>query len=93
MNDSTTVFTALAWVAIGIFLTWKGRSKVNAALKKSFAAHAFDTPAGRVTGDALRVVKISKQFVRFAWGRIGIALSRSGTASGRVRPIFLRSPW
>ncbi|GAB2509436.1 hypothetical protein [Lysobacter humi (ex Lee et al. 2017)] len=54
-------------VAISISTTIVGRRRVNEALRTTFHALRFDTPAGVVGGDALRVVKIFRQGLPFAY--------------------------
>lgn len=54
-------------IAIGLYGQVVGRRRVQRALRDTFLALRFDTPDGRVAGDAIRVVKIFKQGMPFAY--------------------------
>lgn len=66
MTDPASVLLVLGVLAAGAYLSSRGRRKIQAALKRSFDSTTFDTPEGRVPGTLLKVVKISKQTMRFA---------------------------
>lgn len=59
----------LAPLAIGLSIYGQivGRRRVKAALRETFFALRFNTPNGPVGGDAIRVVKIFKQGMPFAY--------------------------
>jgi hypothetical protein len=48
-------------IPVIVFASWKSRQKVKAAVMQSFDRLTFDTPAGRVTGAELKIVRVSKQ--------------------------------
>lgn len=54
-------------IAISIHTTIVGRRRVMQALRETFHALRFDTPAGTVGGDALRVVKVFRQGMPYAY--------------------------
>ncbi|MBN6150776.1 hypothetical protein JR065_10520 [Xanthomonas sp. AmX2] len=54
------------FAACGVYLSWRGRQKVERTLRESFARRTFQTAEGQVSGAALQVVKISRQTSRYA---------------------------
>lgn len=66
MTDLASVLVVVGFLVAGGYVSWLGRRKVDAELKRSFEQTMFDTPEGKVTGRSLKVVKISKQSMRFA---------------------------
>ena len=50
--------------------TLNGRRRVLDALNTSFATLHFDTPQGVVTGASLRIVKVSRQSMPFAYDEV-----------------------
>ncbi|MDR0184098.1 hypothetical protein [Lysobacter arvi] len=58
--------TVVAIMILAAVAARAGNRKIRAEVMRSFNAQTFDTPVGRVTGEALRIVKISKQSMRFA---------------------------
>lgn len=60
------LLTSIA-VAVSIYSTIVGRRRVKQALRETFHALRFDTPDGVVGGDALRVLKVYKQGMPFAY--------------------------
>lgn len=55
------------FIAVGIYTTIQGRRRVRQALRTTFAALRFNTPDGPVAGIEVRVVKVYKQGVPFAY--------------------------
>ncbi|HJW45055.1 MAG TPA: hypothetical protein VJ484_01045 [Lysobacter sp.] len=65
------VFAFFAATVVGsIYTTVKGRERVKNALRSTFAELKFTTPEGMVSGTALRVVKVSKQGMPFAYDEV-----------------------
>lgn len=53
-------------MAGGAYLSWRGRDKIDRRLRTTFDRQTFDTPQGKVTGEALKAVKVCRQTTRFA---------------------------
>ncbi|MDI9238562.1 hypothetical protein QLQ15_06495 [Lysobacter sp. LF1] len=66
MIDPVSGVVVVLVIALAIAQVRLGGEKIESRLQASFAQRVFDTPIGRVSGAQLRVVKISKQSVRFA---------------------------
>lgn len=66
MIDVLSMIFALLMMAGGAYLSWRGRNKIDRKLRATFDRQTFDTPQGKVTGEALRVVKVCRQMSRFA---------------------------
>ena len=52
---------AVVAVVLFVFAVRAHRRKTKAEVMRSFSAQTLDTPVGRVTGEALKIVKISRQ--------------------------------
>lgn len=66
MDEMISALVTLVFVALVVVAARAGRRKIKAEVMRSFNAQTFDTPVGRVTGEALKIVKISKQSMQFA---------------------------
>lgn len=59
--DAFNVAIVVLVVGLGLYASVVGRRRIGQALRASFDALRFATPAGDVGGDAVRVVKVYKQ--------------------------------
>ncbi|GAA5069707.1 hypothetical protein [Lysobacter panacisoli] len=66
MVDLTSTIVVLLVMGGSVYLSLRGRRKIERELRATFDRKTFDTPQGKVTGEALKVVKVSRQTVRFA---------------------------
>ena len=61
MDELITTLVIVAFMAVALFAARAHGRKTKAEVMRSFNAQTFDTPVGRVTGEALKIVKISRQ--------------------------------
>ena len=66
MDEVFKALGVVVFIGLFVFAARAGSRKIRAEVMRSFNAQAFDTPVGRVTGEALKIVKISKQSMQFA---------------------------
>lgn len=66
MDELITTLITVAFMGVTLFAAGGHRRKIKAEVMRSFNAQTCDTPVGRVTGEALKIVKISKQPMQFA---------------------------
>ena len=58
MSDPFILLLTIAFLAASFFASLRAKRAFEAAVKRSFEQLTFETPAGRVTGASLRVVKV-----------------------------------
>jgi hypothetical protein len=66
MDEVFRALGVVVFIGLSVFAARAGGRKIKAEVMRSFNAQTFDTPVGRVTGEALKIVKISKQSMQFA---------------------------
>lgn len=61
MDELITTLVIVAFMGVTLFAARAHSRKARDEVMRSFNAQTFDTPVGRVTGEALKIVKISRQ--------------------------------